>query len=262
MHIQSILIHLGCFADVISSLKQFRLNKRTRSVAELSVDYISLRVLSTLCNLISAFLYTTTPILQQYSNRFPLREAPVVSFGIAFLDLTLLIINSGILLQLRLYRTTMTQYQGVSGLFLLIIVCLFGFLGWLCHSAVTSTVIGAYNALDVTDCIWLIGRITGTLALIPQWMINEFSCSKGRFPRHWRLLQTVAVVMIALGKIFDSTLWWKVPVNTPTWSQVAITALALAGIWLQRYLYNGIRYSEWIEKKKEEEEAEANNKMV
>ncbi|ODV82055.1 uncharacterized protein CANTADRAFT_44485 [Suhomyces tanzawaensis NRRL Y-17324] len=231
----------GHLVLAVSAIGHIQHNKHKRSVYGVSYDTVLLTVVSQLCSVISTLnYYHNNTVKVQYQHRFPIHPIPGISKSVLALDCALVVLSWCLLWQLCIsYSRTRSVEQGFSGICLGLLAAFSMLVGYVGLQTVT---VSSIVALDVVDAIWLVGKVCGTVRLVPQVLTNWMATSVVGFHSYWLQLEWIALGVLLVGKSLLSRdyQWYAIPVNFVPWTWLGFGSIAVAVITIQKlWVYRG-----------------------
>lgn len=215
-------------------------NATKRSVFGVSCDFCIYFWLYTVCSAISAGAYLMLgTIHSQYALRYPEYPDIYTSKSIFAVHACGSVVATAFLVQMFYsYRLTRGYDETTSLLCNCVLVGYGGCFLWVVNAylRLRSTV----NALDVADCLWLIGASSRALMFVLQISVNWFFLHVAVMHRNFRVWQLASLLLAVASLAQVSYLgirWYEVPTNAPLVAAIAANSCCVAIIWVQSRLY-------------------------
>lgn len=232
----NIIVFLSLLIETFSSFKQINHNKRKKSIRGLAYDTAVWTVIQGSCTILTTLLYLYPTIQTQYKLRNPIFPDIRYDLEVLFVQIILFILNVGWLLQCFLYKASRSEMQGISGVAKGILLGLLVGLLYLIHGQKSN--IGSFVLLDIVDYLWLVGRVAGSIKLLPQLLLNSIECSVVGHVKYWLPLEVVSQVLLMFVKFPARKDWYNIPVNYPSWPQVTLYGFSLVVYFFEERIYS------------------------
>lgn len=215
-------------------------NTSKKSVCGVSCDFSVHVWLYTVCSAISAAAYLLLEtIQQQYALRYPEYPEIYTSRSILLVHVCGSVAATVFLVQVFYsYRHTVGDSETTSLMCNCILVGYTGCFLWVLDAYLRQR--ATVNALDVADCLWLIGMSSRALMFVLQMSVNWFFTNVAVMHRNFRMWQIASLGLAVVGLALANYLkiqWYKIPTNAPPAAAVAANLFSVGGIMLQTKIY-------------------------